>query len=157
VAAHAPRRARVLVVDDEHRSAATLVRVLGAAGFDAASVRSAAAAVPVLLHEQVAAVVVSFAGRGVAATTELVTMLRGRPEPALGAAGIIVLVDDDRDARLGLDAEADAVLVRPIDAVALADAVTDAAATDREARRARRAAVGDPGSFFRPRAGLGVE
>ncbi|MFN7149636.1 MAG: hypothetical protein ACK4V6_09150 [Microthrixaceae bacterium] len=160
MAAHPPRRARVLVVDDEHRSAATLVRVLRAAGFDAASVRSGADAVPVMLHEQVAAVVVSFAGRGVAATTELVAILRARPEPALGGAGIVVVVDAARDARLGLDAEADAVLLRPIDAVALADAVTDVAATDhdtRRARRARRTAAVDPGSYFRPRAGLGVE
>jgi DNA-binding response OmpR family regulator len=147
----------VLIVDDDRRSAATLERVLRAAGFDAASVRSGAATVPVLLHEQVAAVVVSFAGRGVAATTELVAMLRGRPEPSLGEAGIVVLVDDARDARLGLDAEADAVLLRPVDAVALADAVTDVAATDHEARRARRSAAIDPGSYFRLRAGLGVE
>lgn len=157
MAAHPPRRARVLVVDDEHRSAATLVRVLRAAGFDAASVRSGAAAVPVMLHEQAAAVVVSFAGSGVASTTELVTMLRSRPETSLHAAGIIVLVDDARDARLGLDAEADAVLVRPVDAVALADAVTEVAATDHSARRARRTAAVDPGSYFRPRAGLGIE
>lgn len=157
MAAHAPRRARVLVVDDDRRSAATLVQVLRAAGFDAASVRSGPAALPVLLHEHVGAVVVSFAGRGVAATTELVTTLRGRPEPTLGTAGIVVLVDDARDARLGLDAEADAVLVRPVDAIALADAVTEVAATDREARRARRTAAVDPGSYFRPRAGLGVE
>ena len=157
MAAHPPRRARVLVVDDDRRSATTLVRVLRAAGFDAASVRSGADALPVLLHEQVATLVVSFAGRGIAATTELVAMLRGRPEPALGAAGIVVLVDDARDARLGLDAEADAVLVRPVDAAARADAVTDVAATDHDARRARRTAAVDPGSYFRPRAGLGVE
>ncbi len=57
MAAHAPRRARVLVVDDDRRSAATLVQVLRAAGFDAASVRSGPAALPVLLHEHVGAVV----------------------------------------------------------------------------------------------------
>ena len=41
--------------------------------------------------------------------------------------------------------------------IALADAVTEVAATDLDARRARRTAAVDPGSYFRPRAGLGVE
>ena len=49
-------------------------------------------------------------------------------------------------------AEADAVLVRPVDAARLVDVVTEVAATDPAARSARRSA-GD-GAFFRYRMGF---
>ena len=80
----------------------------------------------------------SFSGRGIAATTDLVGELRARPEPALSGVGVVAVVDDPADARFGLEASADAVLVRPFDATALADVLTDVAAASVEARAARR-------------------
>ncbi len=150
----ASRRARVLVVDDDRQSAATLTGVLGAAGFDVATVRTNRLAVRVVLDERVAVVLVANTGRGIAATTDLVALLRGRPEPQLRAAGIVALVDDQIDAAFGLGDEADAVLVRPLDAARLVDVVTEVAATDPTARTARRTA-GD-GAFFRYRMGFAV-
>ena len=147
-------RARVLVVDDDSDSAATLSQVLAAAGFEVAAVRTRRLTVRVVLDEQVSVVVVSNTDRGIAATTDLVTLLRSRPEPRLRDAGIVALVDDEIDAAFSLGEEADAVLVRPVDAGRLVDVVTEVAATDPSARAARRRAA--DGAFFRYRMGLAV-
>ena len=152
----AGRGARVLVVDDDRHSATTLAGLLGAAGFHVACVRSAAAALRAVLHEQVAVVVASFAQAGVGATTSLVTDLRTRPEPALHSAGLIALVDDEADARLGLHVESDVVLVRPVPAQDLVDAVTEVAATEPLVRAARRSVAGGAGNYFPLRSGIGV-
>jgi DNA-binding response OmpR family regulator len=146
------RRARVLVVDDDHRSATTLQQVLDAAGFHSAVVRTRRVVTDVVRDEQVAVVLVSNSSRGIAATTDLVALLRTRPEPPLRDVGIVALVDDEIDAAFGLGDEADAVLVRPVDAGRLVDVVTEVAATPAAARVARRRA-GD-GAFFRYRMGL---
>lgn len=146
------RRARVLVVDDDRQSADTLRRVLDAAGFDTASVRTTRLALAVVRDEDVAVVLVANTGRGIGATTDLVTRLRTRPEPQLRAAGIVALVDDEVDAAFGLGDEADAVLVRPVAADRLVDVVTEIAATPPDARTARRSAA--DGAFFRYRMGL---
>lgn len=143
------RRARILIVDDDRQSAATLTRVLGAAGFDVAVVRSRRLAMSVVLDERVAVVLLANTGRGIAATTGLVAALRDRPEPQLRGAGIVALVDDEVDAAFGLGDDADAVLVRPVDAGHLADVVTEVAATAPAARAARRGA--SDGAFFRYR------
>lgn len=146
------RRARVLVVDDDRQSADTLQRVLDAAGFDTASVRTTRWALGVVRDEDVAVVLVANTGRGIGATTDLVARLRTRPEPQLRAAGIVALVDDEVDAAFGLGDEADAVLVRPVAADRLVDVVTEVAATPADARTARRSAA--DGAFFRYRMGL---
>ncbi len=146
--------ARVLVVDDDRRSAATLCEVVGAAGFEVAAVRSSALAVRTVRDESVAVVLIANAGRGIGATTDLVARLRTRPEPQLRDAGIVALVDDEVDAAFGLGDEADAVLVRPVDAGRLADVLTEVAATPPAARAARRQA--QDGAFFRYRMRLAV-
>ncbi len=120
--------ARVLVVDDDHDAASTLTLVLTASGFHAATVPDASSALGVTLDEDVAVVVCAFTRRGVGATTDLVTALRGRPEPRLRDARVIVLVDHEEDTWLGLGAAVDDVLVRPVAAQQLADAVTGLAA-----------------------------
>lgn len=146
--------ARVLVVDDDRQGAATLSEVLDAAGFRVATVRTRRLATRVVLDEDVAVVLVAYTGRGIAATTDLVTRLRSRPEPQLSGAGIVALVDDEIDAAFGLGDEADAVLVRPVDAARLVDVVTEVAATDPAARQARRST--DDGAFFRYRMQVAV-
>lgn len=148
----ARRRARVLVVDDDQSSATTLQRVLGAAGFDTAVVRSNRMTLAVVRDEDVAVVLVANTGRGIGATTELVAQLRTRPEPPLYQVGIVALVDDEVDAAFGLGEEADAVLVRPVAADLLVDVVTEVAATTSTARAARRSAP--DGAFFRYRMGV---
>jgi len=144
----------VLIVDDDHASGSTLTRVFDAAGFDVAVVRTRRLTMQVLLDEGVSVVVAANTGRGIAATTDLVTALRARPEPQLRDAGVVALVDDEIDAAFGLGDEADAVLVRPLDAGRLVDVVTEVAATDPSARSARRAT--DDGAFFRYRMRLAV-
>ena len=129
--------ARVLVAEDRADTAELLTGVLRAAGFDARAVAHAASVSPIVIEEHVAVLVVSFSGHGIAATTSLVGELRSRPESPLADAAIVALVDSEVDARFGLSDAADAVLVRPVDAGALVDAVTDAAATRAEARRVR--------------------
>ncbi len=79
----APRRARVLVVEEDPRHAEALSRVLDAAGFHVAVVRSPALALRCMRDEQVAVVVLSNSVRGIAATTAMVSRLQGRPEPQL--------------------------------------------------------------------------
>jgi len=139
------RGARVLVVEDHADTALVLTSVLGAAGFDARAWDRADEVADVVVAESVAVLVVSFSGRGIAATTELVGALRARPEAALGGAAIVALVDDEIDLRFGLAEAADAVLVRPVPADRLVDAVTDAAATSAATReRRRRPATGVP-------------
>lgn len=145
--------ARVLVVDDDRDAARLLTTVLSAAGFAAEAVHDERCATRVLLREDVAVVLSSFSGVGVAATTDLVGAVRRRPETPLTSAAIVALVDDERDAALGLGAAADEVLVRPVGVERLVDAVTDAAATASTVRAARRAGrvpggqVAQAGSF----------
>lgn len=130
---------RVLVVDDRADAAELLVRVLSAAGFRAAAVADRRRALRVVATEHVAVVAAAHGPARLAATTDLVTSLRSRPEPPLRDVGLVVLLDDAADARFGLGAEADAVVVRPVDAGDLVDEVTDVAATDPAARALRRA------------------
>lgn len=127
--------ARVLVAEDRAGAATLLTEVLGAAGFDAAPVGHEALAAQVLASEEVPVVVASFSGRGVGATTALLRELRSRPEPALRDAGFVAIVDAEIDAALGLATEADRVLVRPVEADELVDAVTEVAASGRRPRR----------------------
>ena len=144
-----PRRARVLVVEEDPRHAEALSRVLDAAGFHVAVVRSPALALRCMRDEQVAVVVLSNSVRGIAATTAMVSRLRARPEPQFHDAGIVAIVDDQVDAAFGLGEDADVVLIRPVDAERLVDAVTEVASTDSDSRSARRAST--DGSFFRHR------
>jgi DNA-binding response OmpR family regulator len=127
--------ARVLVAEDRAGAATLLTEVLAAAGFDAAPVEHEALAAQALACEEVPVVVASFSGRGVGATTALLRELRSRPEPALRDAGFVAIVDAEIDAALGLATEADRVLVRPIEAEELVDAVTEVAAAGRRPRR----------------------
>jgi CheY-like chemotaxis protein len=149
-----PRAARVLVVEDDQHGAATLREVLSAAGFQVAVVRTDRLATEVVVHEDVAVVVLANTRRGIAATTRLVATLRTRPEPQLRDAGVVALVEDEVDAAFGLGDEADAVLVRPVDADRLVDVVTEVASTSPAARAARRRA--QDGAFFRYRMRLAV-
>ncbi|MHB1139136.1 MAG: response regulator transcription factor [Microthrixaceae bacterium] len=130
--------ARVLVAEDHADAASVLTGVLRAAGFDAQAVAHAGSVAGIVIDERVAVLVVSFSGSGIASTTSLVGELRSRPEAPLADAAIVALVDHEVDARFGLSDAADAVLVRPVAAGALVDAVTDAAATHAAARRLRR-------------------
>ena len=107
------RRARVLVVEEDPRHAEALSRVLDAAGFHVAVVRSPALALRCMRDEQVAVVVLSNSVRGIAATTAMVSRLRARPEPQFHDAGIVAIVDDQVDAAFGLGEDADVVLIRP--------------------------------------------
>ena len=134
----ARRRARVLVIEDNPDAAALLTEVLRAAGFDARSWSRAEGVTDVLLTESVAVLVVAFSGRGIGATTELVAELRRRPEAPLAHAGIVALVDDEIDTLFGLAHSADRVLVRPMGAASLVDAVTEVAATHADSLSLRR-------------------
>lgn len=125
--------ARVLVAEDRADAARLLTTVLGAAGFEAAPVSHEYTATRALGRHEVPVVVASFTGRGVGATAALLRELRSRPEPSLRAAGVVAIVDHETDAAFGIAAEADAVLVRPVDAERLVDAVTEVAATGHRA------------------------
>lgn len=139
-----PSGARVLVVEDQPDTAMLLTTVLRAAGFDARSIAQGSWVPAVVLDEDVTVLVVSFSQRGIAAATQLVGQLRGRPEAPLAEAGIVALVDDEIDALFGLGDAADAVLVRPVPADRLVDAVTEIAATPPAARRLRRRPIREP-------------
>lgn len=123
--------ARVLVAEDRPGAAQLITTILRTAGFDAAPVDHEYTATRVLTDEVVPVVVASFSGRGVGATTALLRELRSRPEPQLRGAGVVAIVDDPADAAFGIGSEADAVLVRPVDAADLVDAVTEVASTGR--------------------------
>lgn len=123
--------ARVLVAEDRADAARTLTTVLAAAGFQAAAVCHERIATRIVGSEEVPVVVASFSGRGIGATSALLRELRARPEPALRDAGFVAIVDDPVDAAFGIGFEADAVLVRPVVADDLVDAVTDVAASGR--------------------------
>ncbi len=138
--AASPTGARVLIAEDHRDTAALLTELLSVAGFHPATASDSSVITDVVLHEDVSVVLASYSGQGIAATTDLVGALRSRPEPALSQVGVVALVDDAADARFGLGASADAVLVRPVDVTQLADALTDVAATHASMRAARRAA-----------------
>ncbi|MGB3411857.1 MAG: hypothetical protein WBA45_11740 [Microthrixaceae bacterium] len=129
--------ARVLVVEDDRDTALLLCSLLAVAGFDARPLPDTADVARVMLGEKITAAVVSMSGGGIVSVASLVSSLRQRPEPALRDAALVALVDDEFDLFFGLGAEVDSSLVRPISPVGLVDAVTEAAATHPEARRAR--------------------
>ena len=133
--------ARVLIAEDHRDTATLLTQLLSVAGFHPATATESQVITDVVLHEDVAVVLASFSGRGIAATTDLVGALRSRPEPVLAGVGVVAIVDDPSDALFGLGVEADAVLVRPVDVALLADALTDVAATGADVRAARRATL----------------
>ncbi len=126
--------ARVLVCEDQPHVADILLAVLRTAGFEAESLARPAEVPEVLLQESVAVLLVSLSGCEPAATTELLAQLRGRPEPVLNQAAILVMSDQP----LAADCGADAALQRPVDAQRLVDAVTEVAATGSLARELRR-------------------
>lgn len=126
--------AKVLIAEDRDDAASVLTTVLGAAGFRAAPVGHELTATRALVAEDVGVVVASFSGRGVGATSALLRELRSRPEPQLSDAGFVAIVDDEMDAAFGIAWDADTVLVRPVDAEELVDAVTQVAASRRPRR-----------------------
>lgn len=126
--------ARVLVVEDHEPSASTIALVLESAGFDTAVVHDARTARDVTLDEGVAVVLCGLSRSGTEATIDLVDGFRRRPEAALSNAGIVSLVDHD-DERADLEVGADRVLVRPVGAEELSDAVTEVAARSGRRRR----------------------
>lgn len=127
----------MLVVEDDRDTALLLCSLLAVAGFDARPLPDTADVARVMLGEKITAAVVSMSGGGIVSVASLVSSLRQRPEPALRDAALVALVDDEFDLFFGLGAEVDSSLVRPISPVGLVDAVTEAAATHPEARRAR--------------------
>ena len=129
--------ARVLICEDQPQVADILLAVLRTAGFEAESLARPADVPEVLLQESVAVLVVSLSGREAAVTTELLAQLRGRPEPVLNQAAILVMSDQP----LEPDCGADAALQRPVEAQRLVDAVTEVAATGALARELRRNAA----------------
>jgi DNA-binding NtrC family response regulator len=129
--------ARVLVCEDQPQVADILLSVLRTAGFEAESLARPADVPEVLLQESVAVLLVSLSGREAAVTIELLAQLRGRPEPVLNQAAILVMSDQP----LAADCGADAALQRPVDAQRLVDAVTEIAATGSLARELRRNAA----------------
>ncbi len=129
--------ARVLICEDQPQVADILLSVLRTAGFEAESLARPADVPEVLLQESVAVLLVSLSGREAAVTIELLAQLRGRPEPVLNQAAILVMSDQP----LAADCGADAALQRPVDAQRLVDAVTEIAATGSLARELRRNAA----------------
>ncbi|CAB4530805.1 unannotated protein [freshwater metagenome] len=129
--------ARVLICEDQPQVAAVLLAVLRAAGFEAESLSRSDGVADVLLQESVAVLLVSFSGREASASTDLLTQLRGRPEPVLNQAAILVMSDQP----LGSNCGADAALLRPVEAQRLVDAVTEVASTGSLARELRRNAA----------------
>ncbi|MEI7888287.1 MAG: hypothetical protein WCJ04_12925 [Actinomycetes bacterium] len=129
--------ARVLICEDQPQVADILLAVLRTAGFEAQSLARAADVADVLLQESVAVLLVSLSGRDASASYELVSQLRGRPEPVLNQAAILVMSDQP----LAPDCSADAALRRPVDAQRLVDAVTEVAATSALSRELRRNAA----------------
>jgi DNA-binding NtrC family response regulator len=127
----------VLICEDQPQVADILLAVLRTAGFEAESLARPADVPEVLLQESVAVLVVSLSGREAAVTTELLAQLRGRPEPVLNQAAILVMSDQP----LASDCGADAALQRPVEAQRLVDAVTEVAATGALARELRRNAA----------------
>lgn len=129
--------ARVLVVEDDRDTALLLCSLLAVAGFDARPLSDTAEVARVMLGEKITAAVISMSQGGIESVSALVSSLRQRPEPALRDAALVALVDEDFDLFFGLGVEVDTSLVRPISPVGLVDAVTEAAVTHPEARRAR--------------------
>jgi DNA-binding response OmpR family regulator len=129
--------ARVLLCEDQPQVAAILGAVLRAAGFEAESLARSADVADVMLQESVAVLLISFSGREESDTTSLVTQLRGRPEPVLNQAAILVIGDQPLPSDCAVDAE----LLRPVEAQRLVDAVTELAATSSLVRELRRNAA----------------
>ncbi|MEX0767905.1 MAG: hypothetical protein WD029_05500 [Microthrixaceae bacterium] len=128
--------ARVLICEDQPHVADLLAAVLRAAGFDAQSLSRVEGVIDVLLQESVAVLLVSFSGLDAEVSLALVKQLRGRPEPTLSQAGIVVMSNQKASSSSGADAE----LIRPVQAQHLVDVVTEVAATDSLALELRRSA-----------------
>jgi CheY-like chemotaxis protein len=134
----AGRAARVVVVDDKRDSATTVGAVLGAAGFEAASTADTTSAIESVLHEGVDVVLAAHSSGGATRSAEVVREIRTRAEPLVRDVSVVVLVDDAGGADAALAAGADSVLIRPVEADRIVEAVTEVAATAPSVRAARR-------------------
>lgn len=131
---------RVVVVDDHADAGRTVCAVLSGAGFEAVATREQSAATESVVHEGVAVVVAAHSAGGAARSADLVRDLRAGAHRLLRDVSVVVLVDDAGGADAALAAGADSVLIRPVEADRLVEAVTEVAATDADQRAARRRA-----------------
>jgi DNA-binding NarL/FixJ family response regulator len=130
--------ARVVVVDDHPDAGRTVCAVLGAAGFEAVTTRDATAATESVASEGVAVVVVAHAAGNAVRSADLVRTLRSSVDPTTRDVSVLALVDDAGGADAALVAGADSVLIRPVEAERIVEAVTEVAATDASVRADRR-------------------
>jgi len=136
----APRRPRVLILDDRRDNAAFLCSIFTAHAFEAASTSDVHRAIDSVLEEDVDVVVVAYASDG-GATAHAVTLVRSSPESTVRDVAVVALVDDPWSAEQAIAAGADAVLVRPVHASRLVAVISRSGATKPASRAARRTAL----------------
>ena len=130
---------RVVIVGDDD-SARTVAAVLDAAGFETAATCDPAAAIQAVQQEGARVVVAAHGTGGVPRSADLVRALRSGAHPAVRDVSVVVLADDAVGGDSALLAGADSVLLRPVEADRLVEAITEIAATDAAQRASRRRA-----------------
>lgn len=128
---------RVVVVDGNEPAGATAAAILTRAGFEAVASDDPAAALEAVRTEGVSVVVVG-GTVGDRPGPAIVTDVRDHGEAVVRDVSVVVLVDDAPGADAALAAGADSVLLRPVEADRLAEAVGDVARLDASSRSARR-------------------
>ncbi|MFM7062800.1 MAG: hypothetical protein ACKO04_04805, partial [Actinomycetes bacterium] len=130
--------ARVVVVDERADAGAVVSAVLAAAGFQVATCAPGDTVVRALRDEDVAVCVVALAPGQDDDASALVGALRGRAEPQVRDAALVVLVDDPVGAATATAAGADLTVARPVEPERLVAAVTEVSSVEADVRRRRR-------------------
>ncbi len=131
---------RLLIVDDNADAAHVLAKILRAAGYEVAEVADQQTTVSMLTAGPVpvAGVIASFTTTGTSAGLRLLDAIRNHAESAVSGLRYLLVSDNPRQQLYGLQAGADAIIVRPYASVDLVEAVREMLGRDDEERVAYR-------------------
>jgi len=131
---------RLLIVDDNADAAHVLAKILRAAGYEVAEVADQQTTVSMLTAAPgpIAGVVASFTTTGTSAGLRLLDAIRNHSEATVSSLRYLLVSDNPRQQLYGLQAGADAIIVRPYASVDLVEAVGEMVARDDEERVAYR-------------------
>lgn len=119
--------ARLLVVDDNADAGRVIAKLLRNAGYEVAELHDQQTTMSMLSAESgpIDGVVASFTTAGTSAGLRLLDAIRNHVEPRVNHLKFLLVSDNPRQQLFGIQAGADALIVRPYPSIDLVEATTD--------------------------------